>query len=352
MILMNKISNLGSSISIKLLAVLLTGLLLTVSGCSEQSADDTASKAPAPTSVTSEEPADLATEPVAEDPAMDSETRPAILVTGITGRQGGALADELLIRGFQVRGLTRDASQPRAMSIAEFGIELAEGDFAEPDKLEAAMQGMHGVFLNTPNVPEQVSYAQNVIGAAKAAGIEYIVYSSNSSAHPNYVRPGMPKAEVERLVRESGIAYTILRPVTFIENYAGMQDQIAAGVRDPRKPDTKQQFISVRDIAFLAAEAFENPDEWNGREENIASDELTNPELVELFSRMMGVPVEFEKISWEEWAETRPASMIELYKWYEEGDFNVDIAALREQYPNLMTFERYLRESGWEDQGD
>jgi len=317
----------------RLLSLVLVCLILLVAGCQQETPEVTEEEA-APAESVAEEPAETIPEITgAVETFVNAEEKPAILVTGATGKQGGALAAELQARGFYVRGFTRDASQPKALTLAESGIEMVEGDFTRPDTLLAAMQDMYGLFLVTPNIPEQVSYAENAIEAAKSAGIRHIVYSGNLSGHPDYVRPDTYKARIERMVKESGIDYTILRPVTFMENYAGLKDEIARhGIRDPRRPDTLQQFISVKDIGFIAA-----------------GDEMTGEELAALFSRVMGIPVEYHQVAWEEWSETRPPHLIELYRWTEEGAVRVDIEALRQDYPDLRTFEQYLRETGWEN---
>ncbi len=329
-----------------LLSVTLACLILSITGCQRETPEVAEDTAPITAETAAAETAEAR-----PDVAIAEDETQVILVTGVTGRQGGALAAELLRRNFHVRGLTRDPSQPRALSLSESGVEIVEGDFGEPDKLEIAMQEVYGVFLNTPNVPEQVTFAQNVIDAAKTGGVRHIVYSSNLSAHPDYVTPNMPKALVEQMVRDSGIDYTILRPVTFMENYAGLREEIATnGIRDPRRPDTRQQFISVRDIAFFAAEAFEKPILWVGSEENIASDELTNAELAALFSNILGTPVSFEQLTWEKWGENVPPRLVELHRWSEDSSFHVNVAALREENPKMMTFERYLREAWGQEQ--
>ena len=264
--------------------------------------------------------------------------------------QGGAVAGELLKRGYPLRGLTRDTGKPKAQALAARGIEMVQGDFSDPASIQAAIAGAYGIFLNTPNGADEVNQGKTLINIAKVAGISHIVYSTYTSADPVHGRPGMPKAEVESYLRSSGIGYTILRPVTFMENFARMKSAILSdGIRDPRKPQTKMLYISVKDIAFFTGEAFDKPTDWLGRELNIASDSFTNPELAAMISRISGVPVKFTQISWEEWGKQMPPYLVDLYKWYETSGFTVDVAGLRRQYPNLYTMERYLRENGWED---
>ena len=285
------------------------------------------------------------------EPRMPETTGKAlILVTGITGQQGGAVAGELLKRGYPLRGLTRDPGKPEAQALAAQGIEMVQGDFSDPASVQAAIAGVYGIFLNTPNGSDEVTQGKTVINTAKAAGVGHIVYSTYTSADPKLGRPGMPKAEVESYLRDSSLGYTILRPVTFMENFAGMKSIIPVeGIRDPRKPETRMLYISVKDIAFFAGEAFDNPDSWKGRELNIASDEFTNPELADIMTRVTGIPIKYTRITWEEWGKQVPQYLVDLYKWYETSGFTVDVTGLRGQYPNLYTMERYLRETGWEN---
>lgn len=72
-----------------------------------------------------------------------------IVVSGITGKQGGATAKALLDKGFKVRGITRDVNTARAKAWAEKGIELTTADLDDQDSLEAAFEGAYGVFLIT-----------------------------------------------------------------------------------------------------------------------------------------------------------------------------------------------------------
>jgi len=330
---------------IRIVLIPLCWLTLSLSGCGQEQAT------PGKTgSGAAQEQAPAVSEPTrAPEPAApQSAGKGLILVTGITGQQGGAVAEELLKRGYPLRGLTREMNKPEAQALASRGIEMVQGDFSDPASIQAAVAGAYGIFLNTPNGTDEVNQGKTVIDTARVAGITHIVYSTYTSADPVHGRPGMPKAEVESYLRDSGIGYTILRPVTFMENFGRTKSAILKdGIHDPRKPETKMLYISVNDIGFFVGEAFDNPKDWLGREQNIASDSFTNPELADMISRVSGVPVKFTQISWEEWGKQTPPYIVDLYKWYETSGFSVDIAGLRQQYPNLYTMERYLRENGW-----
>ena len=106
-----------------------------------------------------------------------------IAVTGATGQQGGAVARKLLAEGWKVRALTRDANKPAAQELASFGAEVAAGDMEDRAQLDAAFQGAYGVFsvqnFWLPNVgfEGEIRQGKNVADAAKAAGVQHLVYS-------------------------------------------------------------------------------------------------------------------------------------------------------------------------------
>jgi uncharacterized protein YbjT (DUF2867 family) len=65
-----------------------------------------------------------------------------VLVTGATGKQGGAVVEALLIRGHQVRALTRNSASSAANRLREQGVEIAVGDFTDHDSLVRAARGV------------------------------------------------------------------------------------------------------------------------------------------------------------------------------------------------------------------
>src|ERR687886_2667436 len=139
-----------------------------------------------------------------------------ILVTGATGKQGGAVARSLLDRGFRVRALTRDPQRPEAQALTEQGAEVVQGDMEDRSAIDRVLEGAYGVF-SVQNFWEtgydrEVRQGKTVAEAAKAAGVEHFVYSSVGSAHR---QTGIPhfdsKWEVEEHIRQIGLPYTILR---------------------------------------------------------------------------------------------------------------------------------------------
>ena len=149
----------------------------------------------------------------------------SVLVTGATGHQGGAVAGELLSRGFRVRAMTRKPQGENARALSRLGAEIVAADLDDEASLEKALAGMWGAFAiqNTweAGVEGEEAQGKRFAKAAKKAGIEHFVYTSVASAHR---RTGIPHFEnkwrIEETVRGLGFpTHVILRPVFFMENW-------------------------------------------------------------------------------------------------------------------------------------
>jgi uncharacterized protein YbjT (DUF2867 family) len=150
-----------------------------------------------------------------------------ILVLGATGRQGGAVVRELTARGFPVRALTRDPGKPEAKALAGLGAAVVNGSLDDAVSLRRAMEGVHGAFsIQTPYGPggaaRETREGVAVADAAKAAGVKHLVYSSVGGAERNTGIPHFEsKHRIEEHIRAARMRATILRPVFFMENFAG-----------------------------------------------------------------------------------------------------------------------------------
>jgi uncharacterized protein YbjT (DUF2867 family) len=276
------------------------------------------------------------------------------VVAGATGKQGGAVARSLLDRGFRVRALTRDPQKPEAQALADQGAEVAQGDMEDRSSMERALEGAYGIF-SVQNFWEtgydgEVQQGKTVADAAKSAGVEHLVYSSVGSAHR---QTGIPhfesKWEVENHVREIGLPYTILRPVFFMQNWEMMRGMILKGtLAQPLDPDKPLQQVAGEDIGTFAAIAFENPNRWIGREVDLAGDEQSMTMIAETFGRVIGGDVSYYQVPWDQFEEQMGEEVTVNYRWFNDVGYEADIAALQQEYPELTTFERYLRSQGWE----
>ena len=129
-----------------------------------------------------------------------------VLVTGSTGLLGGALLDVLLTGGHEVRCLVREGSSG-ASRLDPLPLELVRGDAGDALALSRALSGMDAL-LHVAGI----EYAPPVVEAARQAKVGRLVVVGSTSAHSAYPFRSGPKLGMERLVRESGLEYTIVRP--------------------------------------------------------------------------------------------------------------------------------------------
>ena len=283
---------------------------------------------------------------------MAKNSDKTILVTGATGRQGGAAVRHLREKGLSVRALTRDPSKPEARALVGRGTEVARGDLDDLVSIVRALEGVDGVFSvqghSEGGVDAEVRQGILLADAAKRARIGHFVYSSVACADRNTGIPHFEsKNRIEQHVRNTGLRYTIFRPVFFMENWLGMRAQIQEGeLALPIRPETTLQMIAVDDIGAFAALAFAKRGHWEGRVVEIAGDELSMADLAAAFGRMLGREVRYRQADWSEFEQRAGHDMTVMWRFFESAGFKVDIPALRQELPNMMTFERWLH-STW-----
>ncbi len=280
-----------------------------------------------------------------------------IAVTGATGQQGGQTAWRLLAQGWKVRALTRDVDKPAAQALAAAGAEIVPGDMDDRAQLDAAFKGAYGVFSVQnywlPNVgfDGEVRQGKNVADAAKAAGVKHFVFSSVGAAHRGMGQKHFEsKWIIEQYIHSLGIPYTILRPVYFMENFNWTRANILNGAFQGigLRPDKTLQLVATADIGAFAELAFANPVQFLGKTIELAGDELTETQIADVFSRVIGRPVQVTAAQ-DRGGSAPTEEQLAMFNFFNGIGYSADIAALRAMYPALQKLEQYLRRSGWEN---
>jgi uncharacterized protein YbjT (DUF2867 family) len=284
-------------------------------------------------------------------------TDKTVLVTGATGRQGGAVIRHMLPKGWKLRALTRNAGSHAARDLADQGVEVVQGDLEDRTSLEQAVRGVYGVYsvqdFWTVGSKREVQQGKNIADVVRKAGVEHFVYSSVGGAERNSgIDHWESKWEVEKHIRKLGLPATMLRPAAFMENY--YIDQVEVGILkgklvDPIRADKPYQTIATDDIGAFAALAFERPRDFIRLELEIAGSELTNPEAAQVFSRVLGKPVKFRKLPMPMARIVLGKEFYQMFRWFNEAGFKAEIEELRRRYPevHLQTLEEWLRREGW-----
>jgi uncharacterized protein YbjT (DUF2867 family) len=175
------------------------------------------------------------------------------LVTGAKGNVGAEVVSSLVAADEEVRALVRSDTAPGLPP----GVETAAGDLNRPASLAGALAGVRGLFL-LPGYEDM----EGIVAEARAAGVERVVLLSGSSAGSgdtsNAISAYMLRSE--GAVRQSGLAFTILRPFGFMSNALRWRDQLRAGdvVVEPFA-DVAVAVIDPADIGAVAASALLDP---------------------------------------------------------------------------------------------
>lgn len=275
-----------------------------------------------------------------------------VLVLGATGTQGGAVARELLRRGWAVRALTRDPQSPGARALAGRGAEVIRGDLDDPGSIGSAFRGgVHGVysvqaFSGPDGVAGEERQGRAVADAAVRAEVAHFVYGSVGGAERDSGVPHFDsKGRIETYIGALGLPATVLRPAMFMSNFtvigpARSGDGLVLTLA--LKPGAVLQMIAPEDIGVFAADAFDYPDEYLGRQLEIAGDALTGPEMAAVFERVSGIPVRFQE---QDLGELRSfgSETAAMFGWFNDEGFRADIASLRAAHPGLMTLADWAR---------
>lgn len=274
------------------------------------------------------------------------------LVTGATGKQGGATVRHLLKAGAKVRALTRKPDSKKAIELRNLGVEIVKGNLNDINSLEGAVNGVHGIFAVTNYFEagtrkKEVLQNKNLVDLAKKYGIQHYVYASIGQCDNN---PGIPhfitKYEAEQYIKSSGLPYTILRAVYFMDNLIPAEQ--SAPVHWAYLPDTlgeksTLQLIATDDIGWFAANALLKPEGHENVTIDIAGDELTYNQILEAYKKTFGVVPKKSAVM--KFIITLIIPEIKtMFKWLRNPVFMADIKQLRKIHPGLLSIESYFQQ--------
>jgi uncharacterized protein YbjT (DUF2867 family) len=260
-----------------------------------------------------------------------------VLVTGATGKQGGATVRALTGKGFTLRAMTRNPDSDAAKAVAsETGAELVHGDLNDAASLKDALKGAWGLFAvqNTweAGVAGEEEQGKRIATLARETGVQHYVYTSVGSAHR---KTGIPhfdnKYRVEDTIRGLGFpSHVILRPVFFMENLPSPWFVNGDNLYAAMPPELKLQMIAVSDIGRHAARAFTEAEKLTRREIEPAGDAATMPEAAAALSKGLGRTITFVQIPISE-VRKNSEDFALMLEWFERVGYDVDIPALEKE---------------------
>ncbi|MFC8827020.1 NAD(P)H-binding protein [Streptomyces sp. NPDC057137] len=271
-----------------------------------------------------------------------------ILVTGATGNIGSPLLRELRASGAgPLRGLTRE---PERAAFPQ-GVEAVAGDLARTASLKSALEGVRSMFLVS-----RMGADDEIIEAARSAGVEHVVLVSSITVqtHPR-LGPAEENLAVERLLKDSGMTWTILRPTQFASNALWWAEAIRdhEAVRLPYA-DIGLPTVHPADIASVARAALTEPGHRGHTYALTGPARITARQQVAAIAAVLGRDVPFAEIGREE-AHRRLAVFLgdesaDAVLDLTGGDVNDELLMVRDTAPRISgtparTFRQWAAEN-------
>ncbi len=279
-----------------------------------------------------------------------------VLVIGGTGMVGSMVVSGLLGQGASVRVMTHSADKLKRLPA---GVEGVLADLDDPDTLAPACEGIDGMFLLNADGLNETDEGLFAVSAAKGGGVRKIVYLSAYMPQGSEIIPHYrTKLPVEKAVKESGIAYTILQPNNFFQNDLAMRDAIMLRGVYPQPIGMRGlNMVDARDIADCAVNALMKPGHEGQTYPIHGPDVLTGEDAAKVYSRHLGREVRYAGDNLDAWAEQvkylLPEFMVPelriMYQFFQKYGATAPAADLKRQQRVLgrkpLPFDDFVKET-------
>ncbi|KAM5349923.1 hypothetical protein ACJ41O_006428 [Fusarium nematophilum] len=290
-----------------------------------------------------------------------------LLITGATGKQGGAVIRSLLAEkaNFRILAVTRDPTSASAKRLADQSnnIKLVQGDlndveaiFGRARKIEPSIWGVYSVQLpamNKNGLVIEERQGKALVDAALQHGVEHFVYSSvdrggersidNPTDIPHFISKHNIEHHLISKAQGSNMSWTILRPVAFMENFdGGFVGKVFATAWRIVVKSQPLQLIAADDIGVFGAKAFLDPATYADRAISLAGDELGYQQMANIFEGVTRAPV---PVTWALvarlflWLSKEPGTM---FAFFEREGHGANTQELKKMHPGLMDLKTWL----------
>jgi uncharacterized protein YbjT (DUF2867 family) len=219
-----------------------------------------------------------------------------VLITGATGNVGMALIQALIKipHTLQIVAGVRDISTDKA-KLADYKIDLVTFDFMDISTYKPALEACDMLFLlRPPQISDTEKYFKPLIEIAKKTGIKHIVFISVQGVEKSSI---IPHNKIEKLIVESKINYTFLRPAYFMQNFLGSlhSDLVTKKTIFLPAGNAKFTLIDVRDVGEVAATILINPIKYTNKFYELTANKVLNfTEMAEQLSKGLGIPISYQ----------------------------------------------------------
>lgn len=276
-----------------------------------------------------------------------------VLITGITGQQGGALAQHLLDQKVKLFGLTRNKNSQKSKALTSKGVSIIEGNLDDLSSYVSHLDNLDVVFLVQSfeqGKENEIKQGKKFIDSVKSKNVTHFIYSSVLGADLNTGVPHFEsKFELEKHVKSSGTDYTILRPASFNENF--LNPEITKRLEKgklvmPLNKSVTQQFISTDDVGKIAAKVITKPKAYKNKVLSLATDEKQITEVAKLFGAAMNKEIKYQKLPGLITRLMMGKDLYKMFKYMNKNDFVVikDIESIRQEFKGLSNLENWIND--------
>jgi len=277
-----------------------------------------------------------------------------VFITGVTGKQGGAVARNLINSDIEILGLTRNTESAKAIELKKSGVSIIKGDLDKPDSFGNLLDNIDVFFLVQAfeqGAKSEIEQAKKVIDLACNKGVNQLVYSSVMGADLNTGIPHFDsKYVIEKYIHSKGIDYTILRPASFNENY--LNPEVLKRLRKgklvlPLNKNVIQQLISTEDVGKIASQVIRNISKYRNKTISLATDEKSILEQAKSFSEGLEMPVSYQKLPGIFTLLFMGKDLYKMFAYMNKNNFTLidDIDAIKKEFDGLGDFDQWIRTS-------
>ncbi len=224
------------------------------------------------------------------------------LVTGATGALGSLVVQKLLdlVSAEEIVVSVRD--EKKGQTLIDSGVEVRQGDFTDPESLKKAFAGIDRLLLISSVGADRKTQHENVVTAAKHAGVGFIAYTSIANADQSKNMLAPDHAYTEKIIKESGLTHAFLRNNWYLENEkASITAALAGAPWVTAAADGKIGWALKSDYAEAAAKVLAG--DFAQEIFELSGQPLTYAELAENVEKVSGKELAFRSVSDEEYTQ-------------------------------------------------
>jgi uncharacterized protein YbjT (DUF2867 family) len=238
--------------------------------------------------------------------------------------------------------------------LVALGAEVIQGDMNDPASLRTALAGVYGVYsVQTPylhGAEAEVRQGKNVAEAAKATGVQHLVYGSAGIGNKGTGIPSWEsKMQIEAHMATLGLPLTILRPMAFMElmtdkNFFPMMTtwQVMPTLMGASR---QVGWLCTDDLGTIAAKVFTQPEQFIGQDLSLVSDKQSIDECRTLYRTVIGKnPPRFPIPAWM-FARFGfiGKDLSTMWRWLHTATIEMDLETTRTIHPGALSVEAWLR---------